>query len=275
MTGLKVFILPLSLAVFALALIFYVKPEYDEMRKAKTGAESNRQELQNLQQESVKLSELKNNFESMEEVKVISAALPENKSTEDYLVELYQRASRSGIALDSFDVSETPENSLTNICGASGQGSANSSGLAAADSALPAENGLEDTGAGLPGATVSPPCLGSVGFEVSVKGTWDQLLSFFRYLTDSNRIANIRKVDLSSTTSSGPEGQQPSDLISAKISLEAYAKPKSKSGNEELLGTLASGSGFNKEIIKKIQETVYAPYEPPLVSETGERNLFK
>lgn len=41
------------------------------------------------------------------------------------------------------------------------------------------------------------------------------------------------------------------------------------------VGALAGGAGFNQNILKKLEEIVYAPYVEPVVTETGERNFFK
>jgi hypothetical protein len=105
-------------------------------------------------------------------------------------------------------------------------------------------------------------------------------LNFYKYLADSNRIANLSKVSISSKiqASSGGEGSQgsSSDLLSSQIGLVIYYKPKSKTINQTIAKELASGkSGLDQTVLKKLEEIVYLPYVEPAVSETGERNFFK
>ncbi|MBM4401459.1 MAG: hypothetical protein FJ045_05875 [Crenarchaeota archaeon] len=280
--GLKVLILPVSLAAVAMIFIVYIQPEYSEMRKIKTSILDKETQLAGLEAQNVRLAELKKILESMDEVKIVNSALPDNEAAENYLAELYQRAVRSGVAMSALAISESAAGSVAGICQGEAQSSADLSQApdapvggpvyAAGNSSTPGDT---DASASAANAAVSSSCARGLSFQISVKGSWDQLLAFFGYLADSNRIANVSKVNLATASASGQGEQQATDIISATISMEAYVKPKSSASDAGALRTLASGAGFSKDIIRKVNEIIYSPYEPPLVSETGERNFFK
>lgn len=276
--GLKVLVLPAALAAVAFLFIFMIQPEYKKMSESRKVVKLKESELAELQKQTVELTELKGVFESIEEEKIVKAALPENEATESYLAELYQRAVRSGILMSTFSSAGGASGGTTSICGAYGGASETSSGETASETGKsPAVNPNESssTGSSLGGPATAASCVKKLDFGINVKGSWDQLLNFFKYLADSNRIANIKGVDLVPSSESVAQGQPASDLINANISLSVYYIPKDPTSNVMTLSALAASAGLDKETIKRIRETIYLPYEAPQVSETGERNFFK
>lgn len=276
--GLKVLILPVALAAAVFLFIFMIQPEYKRMNESKKVVQQKESELAELQKQTAKLTELKQAFESSaEEEKTVKTALPENEATEMYLAELYQRAVRSGILMSTFSAAEA-SGGTTNICGVYGGASAASSGetvSGTAESSAVAPNASSSLDSGLGGPTAAASCVKKMDFGIGVKGNWDQLLNFFKYLADSNRIANINEVALIPFSESVAQGQPESDLINADISLSVYYKSKDPAGNVSTLNALANGSSLNTEMIEKIKDTIYLPYESSPVTETGERNFFK
>ncbi|HBB36661.1 MAG: hypothetical protein UX02_C0001G0026 [Candidatus Moranbacteria bacterium GW2011_GWC1_45_18] len=271
--GVKVLILPLSLAMVVVILIIFAKPAFDSMKANRKALADSQKKLSDLQSQTRKLSELKEAFETFEEKKIIAAALPENESPEDYLNELYQRASRSGVLISSFTAATKKGSSgeLAYICGADAASSGSTTGAASAG----ASAGLANPSASGSGAeSAASACVQFSSIDISVEGNWEQLLNFYKYLADSNRVANVAQISISPQGQSTSEGSS-SDLLNSTITLDVFYRSKIKTSSPEAVKILASGSGFNQGLIKKIKEVVYAPYEEPVVSETGERNFFK
>ncbi|KKT72402.1 MAG: hypothetical protein UW66_C0004G0015 [Candidatus Moranbacteria bacterium GW2011_GWF1_44_4] len=142
--GVKVLILPLSLAMVVVILIIFAKPAFDSMKANRKALADSQKKLSDLQSQTRKLSELKEAFETFEEKKIIAAALPENESPEDYLNELYQRASRSGVLISSFTAATKKGSSgeLAYICGADAASSGSTTGAASAGASVPAQSRL-------------------------------------------------------------------------------------------------------------------------------------
>ncbi|MDD5489558.1 MAG: hypothetical protein PHP25_02685 [Candidatus Moranbacteria bacterium] len=266
--GLKVLILPLSLALAVGISIIFIKPAFERMNTSRKALADGKEKLMALQAQSQKLNEMKKTFDSLEEKNIVEIALPDEKSAEDYLSELYQRASRSGVLVDAFNVAENSPGTSTYVCG----------GLAAVpETSSDASSPATENGSGFAASAVLPAsaaCVQGLAVKISTEGTWDQLLSFYKYLADSNRIANVSEVSIAPKNQASAEGSS-SDLLGSQISLNIFYKPKSLTSDMATIGTIASGAGINQGILKKLEEVVYAPYVEPVVSETGERNFFK
>ena len=273
--GLKVLILPLSLALVVMISILFIKPALEDMNANRKALDAGKEKLVALQEQAQKLSELKNTFQSMEERKIVAVALPEDESIEDYLNELYQRASRSGVLVNNFSASEkAPMGGSSYVCGSSLAGVSDTSSAASSGSGTGSENLSGSNSAVSGGSLVPASCVQGSVIQISVKGTWDQFLSFYKYLADSNRIANVSEVSIGSKSQGSAESSE-SDLLESQVTLEVYYKSKSRTSNMATIGALTGGAGFNKNILKKLEEIVYAPYEAPAVSESSERNIFK
>lgn len=273
--GLKVLILPLSLALVVMISILYIKPAFESMNANRKALAEGKEKLAALQAQSQKLDELKKTFDSLEEKKIVDVALPVDKSAEDYLSELYQRASRSGVLVSNFTVAEnssTGESSY--LCGGLAAVSNTSSAVSSQGSVTGSENISGSSSVPSTGSLISTSCVQGSTVQISAEGTWDQLLSFYKYLADSNRIANVSQISLVPKIQSPSEGSG-SDLLGSQINLDIYYKPKGAANNMATIGAIAGGAGFNQGILKKLEEIVYAPYVEPVVSETGERNFFK
>lgn len=191
---------------------------------------------------------------------------------------------KSGVLVENFAVSEgTAQSNSTYVCGSSAVVSDNSSAdvsetsLAASPSSggSGTENDLSTTSLTPPVSSVSPSCVQSLGVQISFKGSWDQFLNFYKYLAESNRVANLLQVSISSSRNQISSEGSESDLLTGQISLAVYYKTKSTVSNQLVVKELASGTGFNQAVLKKLEEIVYSPYVEPAVSETGERNFFK
>jgi hypothetical protein len=268
--GLKVLILPLSIGFLLLFTILYIKPAYDSMAAAKKSIQADSQQLSDLQSKNQKLTQIRSKWETMEENKLIKVALPESNDIENYMSELYGRVSRSGALLGGFGTQSKASSGLFYLCpGSAGSvpatsSSKNDSGTAAAVA--------EDGAGGVPAPTEA--CASPVGIAISVTGSWDQLLGLFKYLEDTNRVANISGVSIGLAKKDNQD-QAAGDLLSASISLNVFYKPKAESINSSVIGNLATAGQFNENSLKKIKGTIFSVYEEPSVSESGERNIFK
>jgi Tfp pilus assembly protein PilO len=273
--GLKVLILPLSLALVVMISILFIKPAFEDMNTNRKAVAQNKEKLAALEAQTRKLDELKKTFESLEEKKIVEAALPAGKNAEDYLSELYQRASRSGVLVGSFTVAESSSSGASSyVCGALAAVPGASPDASSLAEGAPDENISGSDSASSAVSSLAASCAQGSTVQILAEGTWDQLLSFYKYLADSNRIANVSQISISPKSQAPVEGSG-SDLLASQISLDVFYKPKSAASNAATVGTLAGGSGFNQGILKKLKEIVYAPYQEPAVSETGERNFFK
>ena len=263
--GIKVLILPLSLALVVMISVLFIKPSLQSMNTNRKTLAENKEKLAALKAQTQKLDSLKSNFESLEDRKTVFVALPENEDLEDYMGELYQRASRSGVLVSNFSLSQgASEGSQAYSCGAQTDAQ-----IAEAGAIAPAP------GAGsVSSAPASNSCVKITPVKISIGGSWEQLLSFYGYLTDSNRIANITQVAITPRSQTSAEGSE-SSILESEITLNLYYKTKSGTGDKTTIDALAQGGGFNQNAFKKLKEIVYAPYEEPVVSDTGERNIFK
>jgi len=203
-------------------------------------------------------------------------ALPAGSDIENYISELYGRASRSGVLLSNITSGE--KNSATDsfVCGSI----VNSvvSAPAAETAAASEISGTSKAGnAPIAGKApaVAQSCVNAISVKLTVSGNWDQIVNFFKYLEDTNRIANITSVDMKSGQQSKSDQQSPGDLISVSADLSVFYKEKSEAGSASTVSGLASGNGFEESVIKKLNEVVFTPYVAPVVSGSGERNIFK
>jgi Tfp pilus assembly protein PilO len=278
---LKVLILPLSLAIAVIAAIFFIKPVLSDIMNFKTVLADKQSQLENLKNQTQKLQTMKTKWNAMaDEKNLVATAFPETSDVDAYISEITSKASRSGVLLT--DIKLDKKNSAGTdqkpdyICNDSltaglNQGIAPSPDTAAqpatASSASPDVSGSQ-------ALTVSPSsCLKSFSISLTAKGSWEQMLDFFKYLEDMNRVSNIEALSLSTGTQS--QDQASSDILTADISANAFFKEKAQSGSMALASSLANQGSFNQNALEKLKETVYAPYDVPAMSPSGERNIFK
>jgi len=275
-----VFILPLA-AVFAVMMsVLYIKPAYDEMQSFKKVQVNQQQQLNNLQKQNQKLAELKNQWDSMaNERSLTQTALPVKSDIENYLAELNGRASRSGVLLSSITSDEKSSVLEAGVCDSSAvsAAAAGPSGGGAAGGASQPDNspGAENSAAGSNPISTTQSCVNAVSVKLAASGNWDQIINFFKYLEDTNRIANITSIAITSSQQNRSDQQSSDDLLSATVNLSVFYKEKSEVGSSSIVNSLASGKGFEESVIKKLNEVVFAPYVAPVVSQSGERNIFK
>ena len=276
---LKVLILPLSLAIAVIVAIFFIKPAFSDMLSSKNALAGKQAQLENLKNQNQKLQAMKTKWEAMaDEKNLVATAFPETENVDSYISEITSKASRSGVLLTdiklgqagSVGTSQNPDY----ICGddlTGGMAQAGASTTASAQpvgaAAAPDTSGLQT----LPGS--SSACLKAITISLTAKGSWEQMLDFFKYLEDMNRISNIEALTLS--TQAQVQDQASSDILSADISANAFFKEKDQSGSMALASNLASQGIFNQKSLDKLKETIYAPYDVPTVSPSGQRNIFK
>ena len=270
---LKVLILPLSLAIAVIVAIFFIKPAFSDMLSSKNALAGKQAQLENLKNQNQKLQAMKTKWEAMaDEKNLVATAFPETENVDSYISEITSKASRSGVLLTDIKLGQaagvgTSQNPdyicSSDSTGASTAASAQPVGAAA----MPDTSGLQT----LPGS--SSACLKAITISLTAKGSWEQMLDFFKYLEDMNRISNIEALTLS--TQAQVQDQASSDILSADISANAFFKEKDQSGSMALASNLASQGIFNQKSLDKLKETIYAPYDAPAVSPSGQRNIFK
>ena len=272
-------ILPLSLAIAVIVAIFFIKPVFSDILSSKNALAGKQAQLENLKNQNQKLQAMKTKWEAMaDEKNLVATAFPETENVDSYISEITSKASRSGVLLTdiklgqagSVGTSQNPDY----ICGddlTGGMAQAGASTTASAQpvgaAAAPDTSGLQT----LPGS--SSACLKAITISLTAKGSWEQMLDFFKYLEDMNRISNIEALTLS--TQAQVQDQASSDILSADISANAFFKEKDQSGSMALASNLASQGIFNQKSLDKLKETIYAPYDAPAVSPSGQRNIFK
>jgi Tfp pilus assembly protein PilO len=265
MVGFKVLIFPLAAAFVVLMSVLYIKPAYDEMQLAKQDQTQKQQQFTDLQAQSQKLEELKSMWASREnDLSLVRVALPAKSNTEDYINELYGRVSRSGVLLSSIT--------------SKGEGSAFEPYACSswtAPAPLTSGSAINVATAPVSVGDSSQNCANAVSIELSASGTWDQIINFFKYLEDTNRIVNIKAVTMDNGSQNSNGQQSSSDIINVTIGLSTFYKEKSDFGTLSAINSLASGKGFEENVLKKLNGVVFSPYVAPGVSESGERNIFK
>lgn len=278
--SLKVLIFPLSLAIAVAVAIFFIKPAFSDMMSVKSSLAEKKNQLENLKNQNQKLQNLKSKWESLaEEKNLVATALPEAENVDSYVSELTTKASRSGILLTDMQVAQKSESAGAEttpayICGAGPAGDASQISASPPAQAAGAVQPAGAPGSGnIAGAGGSNSCLNKVGMSLKAAGSWEQILDFFKYLEDMNRMSNVDSISLSAGTQA--QGQASSDLLTADISATAFFKTKSQSGNATLAGSLASQENFNQKAMEKLKEVIYSSYDVPAVSPNGERNIFK
>jgi Tfp pilus assembly protein PilO len=275
---LKVLILPLSLAVAVIVAIFFIKPAFSGMLSSKNELAGKQAQLENLKNQTQKLQAMKTKWEAMaDEKNLVAAAFPETENVDSYISEITSKASRSGVLLTDIKLDQAGSAGTSQnpdyICSGDLTGGLAQAGVSSAAAAAPVAPGASDTSGlqTLPGS--SSACLKAITISLTAKGSWEQMLDFFKYLEDMNRISNIESLTLS--TQAQVQDQASSDILSADISANAFFKEKAQSGGMALANNLASQGSFNQKSLDKLKETIYAPYDAPAVSPSGERNIFK
>jgi len=270
--SLKMLILPLSLALSVILAIFFVKPYFSEMTAAKKSLVEKQAKLDELKKQTETLQQMKSKWEALGDDKtLVGTALPEVESVDAYLSEISSKASRSGVLLS--DIKLDQQNSAASnpayICGESPAGT--SSPAADSSSYLPASAGGSASNAAA--ANPASSCLRSMKITMAVKGSWEQMLDFFKYLEDMNRLSNTIEISISSEVQ--VQGQAASDLLTANISTNAFFEESHQFNDIALVSNLVSQGGFSQKSIDKLKNVVYSLYTAPSVSPGGERNLFK
>jgi len=274
---LKILMLPISLVLTVVAIIFFIKPAFSDMNAEKTIISQKQSQLDGLNGQSQNLKKLASDWTSLgDEKTLVEAALPETENIDVYMSELTSKASRSGILLSAVQLEEgssSSESAVSYVCGENAAGS-----LASAPIPVPSgvSAGLEASGnvsADLAGSSGS--CLKTSKVSITAKGTWEQLLDFFKYLEDMNRISNIDKAEVSVDNQAQGQDQAISDLLSINVSISVFFKEGKQIGSAMLAASPAGQTQLNKKAIEKLKEVIYSPYAAPLVSPSGERNIFK
>lgn len=274
---LKVLILPLSLVVAVALAIFFVKPSFSEFMAARSELKEKTALLENLKSQNQKLQNVKSKWDSLgEEQTLVATALPETESVDAYISELFSKAARSGILLSDVKIEQANQGagaatSPAYVCSAASGEGLPQGAPSPEEAGSPDAIGGGENPAGQ--ATVSANCLKATGISMTAKGTWEQMLDFFKYLEDMNRISETGLLGLDSGTESA--GQPASDLLTASISLDIFFKPADSKGSVALAQELAARGNFNQKAIEKMKTLIYAPYNMPAVSPGSERNLFK
>jgi Tfp pilus assembly protein PilO len=264
-TGIKVLIVPMAVALALLVSIFYVKPVFDEMQLAKKDQVELKNQLSGLEGQNKKLSDLKAKWDTMSDEKtLVEGSLPVGVSADYYISQLYEQASRSGVLISSVSTDVKSGMGGSYVCG-----SKTSSIVADSSSSDNGASDAEDAPKPKKSKSSEPAasCVNMASMSISVSGSWDQVLSFFKYLEESNRIANILSVDIS--------GSNDNDSLTVEIQTATYHKDRVATAGSSVASGLASGKGFEEGVIKKLKEIVFAPFVAPSVSESGERNVFK
>lgn len=274
---LKILILPLSLAAAVIVTIFYINPSYSDMNTAKKTLSEKQTQLDTLKQQSQKLEKMKAQWDALNEEKtLVQTALPEAEDVDVYISEVTNKATRSGVLLTDIRLDKTASaaESAPFVCSAaSADAAASSSGgvLASPTAATPAGNG-SGTLSSSP-ANLSDDCLNTYKISMTAKGTWDQLLGFFKYLEDMNRISNIGEATISTENQS--QGQPSSDLLSVNVSMNAYFKEKNQDVSPAFVASFVNQDQLNQKALEKLKAAIYSPYAAPEVSPAGQRNIFK
>jgi len=273
---LKILILPISLALVVVVLIFFIKPTFSDMNVVKESLSQKQLQLDGLNSQSQNLKKLASDWSVLgEEKTLVETALPETENVDTYVSELTSKASRSGILLLNVRTEEKSSGmesagGVSYVCGENTEGDL--APVSTAETTMMAEGDL----AGTPVSSSTSPsrgCLNMIKVSITAKGTWEQLLDFFKYLQEMNRISNIENVDIS-VDSQGQE-QAASDLLYIVVSVSSFFKEKKQSGSFSLASEQLGQIQLNQKAIEKLQKVIYSPYSAPSVSPSGERNIFK
>lgn len=269
--SLKVLIFPLSLAIAVAVAIFFIKPAFSELMSIRGTINEKKVKLENLKNQTQKLKSVQAKWETLTEEKMlVASAFPDEANVDSYVSEMTSKASRSGILLSDIQMNDksktasSPESASSYICQANQAGKT----IQVADEAGAAGMSELDGSAGL-----SSSCLKTVGVSLKATGSWEQLLDFFKYLEDMNRITNVESVLLS--TGGAPQGEPASDLLTADITGSAFFKERIENGNSILAGSVLSQGDFNRQAMERLKEAIYSPYDAPVMAPSAERNIFK
>jgi Tfp pilus assembly protein PilO len=274
---LKVLILPVSLAVSVILVIFFIKPAFSDMMSSRDALAVKQTQLDDLNNQVQKLQTLKTKWGAMtDEKNLIETAFPETEGVDSYISEITSKASRSGVLLTGITLDQkngggTGQNA-SYICGEDLTGGLDQPGTASLQPTSSVSGVVDASGLqNLSGS--SSACLKAITISLQAKGSWEQMLDFFKYLEDMNRVSNIGSISLS--TGAQVQDQASSDILSADISANAFFKEKVQVGSMALASNLASQGVFNQKSLDKLKETIYAPFDTPAMSPSGERNIFK
>ncbi|MFA5926319.1 MAG: type 4a pilus biogenesis protein PilO [Parcubacteria group bacterium] len=271
-TGIKVLIVPVTVGISLLVSILFVKPAFDDMQTQRKKRSEIEKQLTDLEGQNKKLSELKAKWDSMADDKsLVEGALPNDASMDSYIYELNERASRSGILINSVSAKEKTSGLEDYFCGKE-KGAIVSSANSSSDDES-SGNGAGSGSKAVGGIQPSSSCVKGYSLDLVVTGNWEQIVNFFKYLEDTNRMANISSIAIKSNPSGQPG--ESNDLLSTTIGLSVFYRAKSEVSNSSIISSLASGEGFEENVIKKLNNIVFSPYVAPSISESGERNIFK
>ncbi|OGI25243.1 MAG: hypothetical protein A3J76_05340 [Candidatus Moranbacteria bacterium RBG_13_45_13] len=276
---LKILILPLAIVVSAAVAIMYIKPAFSSMKELRQSLAVKQAQLDEIKAQNQRIQKIKASWEALgEEKTLVQRALPETKSVDFYVSELTSKASRSGVLLTEIKPGNTASNvaNQTNTCESDSANSSSSGAVqsptnapSANVSSVPTVSGPEAASS----AVAVSSCIDTINLNMNAKGTWEQLLDFFKYLEDMNRISNFQTVAI--TSGGQTEDQAASDILSVSVSIKAFYKAKSQSALSNMASGLASQAGLNQKAIDKLKNVIFSVYSAPAVSPVGQRNLFK
>jgi Tfp pilus assembly protein PilO len=277
---LRIMILPLAIIVSAAVAILYVKPSFSGMQEAKNSLATKQSQLEEIQSQSQKIQQMKTDWENLGEDKTrVEMALPEGESADFYVSELTSKASRSGVLLSDIKFGGSGGSTAENLpyaCGANNDAAAPSGAVQSVASAAPAGAPSAAVVSGQSDLTVPavpPSCLETIDLSLTAKGSWEQLLDFFKYLEDMNRLSNLQAVSIS--TEAQTQDQVVSDILSLNISTKIFYKKKNPSAITSMASGLVGQAGLNKKAIENLKQVIFSVYSAPQVPPGGQRNLFK
>ncbi|MDD3487463.1 MAG: type 4a pilus biogenesis protein PilO [Candidatus Moranbacteria bacterium] len=258
----KVLILPLALTLTVVLLVFFVKPAFSDMMQAKNGLEQNQAALANVQAKNQKLQNLKSQWSSlMEDRSLVETALPDSEDVDAFIAEIVSKANLSGVLVSQIDKDQQIQStSSAYIC---------KGGEDATDASMSDDGTYSEDNA----LAVSSSCVDPLPINLSVRGSWEQVLELLKYVEDMNRIVNINLINFALSMDSDQE--QSSDLLTASIGFDGFLKKKDDSTGSVSAENLASQGKFNENALNKLKNSIYAPFSAPSVSSGEVRNIFK
>lgn len=271
---LKFFFLPLAIMISLVVLFWMAKPEYDRWQSKKKELAAVELEKDKIFNQLKQLKLAYDEYQSKEaDHDLINNAIPGSGNNKDMLMaEIYSKAVAAEVVVVTMSVSKTPKADVD--CQLS-------SSLA---TEMPIESG--GSSSGLPAASPGVKCLTVENINLEVAGPYGKMKQFVTAVEKMNRYDRLVSVELAKTkdTNSGQDqNAAPNETLQAKISMDIFSKPESRSlklisALNNPIGNMLLSGHISKDVIAKYQSEVtsstFLPVEVEAVPE-GREDIFK
>ena len=266
---LKLLFFPLSVMLALFMFIWMIKPEWDDVGKARAAQAQAQKDLQDLTNNVNMIDQAVSEYQSLGvDKQLIQNAIPYESKGDELVAQLYDKAKDSEAFITKAGIAASTS-ALDSCSDAAKSGmSADLAGISSSSS-----DGTDES-------KTKQNCLKSETVTISVSGDYPKVKKFISGLEQMNRFSEISKIQIAKEQ---PKEGEPAATLTAAIEFTVFYKDKMAkvdplqyvNGKDDVSIQLITGSLDRVTIASFKQLVVARPSAPITVTTTGKEDIFK